>query len=641
MIIYQATKKEFINDCKQRRIADAVKKMYEKNLGKAHKSEVIAWENSLTCMANVIDTPLIDDNTTVCAEYRLPNCGSRIDFIIAGENSLGEDNVVIVELKQWTKAEVDEDKKLVNTFVGNANRYVNHPSYQAWSYAITLENYNEAIESDNIKLFPCAYLHNYTYFDGDKINDSSIYPEIKNAPIFFRDYGEKLRSFITAHVVKPDKKSIIERIDNGRIRPSKSLQDVFANILKGKDEFHLLDEQNVFFQNIMAVVNRSTILRNKQVFIIEGGPGTGKSVLAINLLAEAIKKEKTAAYVTKNAAPRNAYLSILAGDDRFEKKEYKGLFLSSGQLLSVKQNTYDVLLVDEAHRLNEKSGIFHNQGENQIKEIINASLISVFFIDEMQKISSYDIGSVAEIISWAERFGADIHQGKLLSQFRCNGSDGYMSFLDDVLDIKHDYYTFDSEDYEIRVVDDPKAMMSEIKRLNLKDNKARMLAGYCWPWLSKKDRASQDIVIPSKDFSAQWNFSNTETWAIDKDSVDQIGCIHTSQGLEFSYVGVIIGDDLRYENGRVITDYKARAKSDQSLFGLKGPCNKGNKEALKQVDFIIRNTYRTLLSRAMKGCLIYCTDIALSNYLKQKIEDNKKKVNEFYSLMVSSPKVNY
>ena len=309
--------------------------------------------------------------------------------------------------------------------------------------------------------------------------------------------------------------------------------------------------------------------------------------------------------------------------------------------MSVKQNTYDVLLVDEAHRLNEKSGIFHNQGENQIKEIINASLISVFFIDEMQKISSYDIGSVAEIISWAERFGADIHQGKLLSQFRCNGSDGYMSFLDDVLDIKHDYYTFDPEDYDIRVVDDPKAMMSEIKRLNLKDNKARMLAGYCWPWLSKKDRASQDIVIPSKDFSAQWNFSNTETWAIDKDSVDQIGCIHTSQGLEFSYVGVIIGEDLRYENGRVITDYKARAKSDQSLSGLKGPCGKGNQEALKQVDFIIRNTYRTLLSRAMKGCFVYCTDKALSNYLKQKIEDNKSKVNEFYSLMVSSPEVNY
>ena len=121
----------------------------------------------------------------------------------------------------------------------------------------------------------------------------------------------------------------------------------------------------------------------------------------------------------------------------------------------------------------------------------------------------------------------------------------------------------------------------------------------------------------------------------------QIGCIHTSQGLEFSYVGVIIGDDLRYENGRVITDYKARAKSDQSLSGLKGPCNKGNKEALKQVDFIIRNTYRTLLSRAMKGCFVYCTDKALSNYLKQKIEDNKKKVNEFYSLMVSSPEVNY
>lgn len=641
MIIYQATKKEFINDCKNRRIADAVKREYEKNIGKANKAEVIAWENSLTCMATVIDCELIDNNTTICAEYRLPNCGSRIDFIIAGQDENSNDNVVIVELKQWQRAEVDEDKKLVNTFVGGASRYVAHPSYQAWSYAVTLESYNEAIENGNIKLFPCAYLHNYTYFSGDKINDSSIYNEIDYSPIFFRDDGKELRSFITSHVVKPDKKAIIERIDNGRIRPSKSLQDVLANILKGKDEFVLLDDQKVFFQNVMAVVNRSSVLRNKQVFIIEGGPGTGKSVLAINLLAEAIKKGKTAAYVTKNAAPRNAYMTILSDDNRFKKKEIKGMFLSSGQLLSIKQNTFDVLLVDEAHRLNEKSGIFHNQGENQIKEIINASLISVFFIDEMQKISSYDIGSIAEIISWAENFNADIHQGKLKSQFRCNGSDGYLSFLDDVLEIKHDYYTFDPEDYDIKIVDNPNEMMTKIKQLNLKDNKARMLAGYCWPWVSKKDKNALDIIIPSKGFSAQWNFSSTETWAIDKDSVDQIGCIHTSQGLEFSYVGVIIGDDLRYENGRVITDYKARATTDQSLSGLKGLCNKGNKEALDKVDFIIRNTYRTLLSRAMKGCFIYCTDKALANYLKEKIDENKKKVSEFYGSIVANPEPYY
>ena len=641
MIIYQATKKEFINDCKNRRIADAVKREYEKNIGKANKAEVIAWENSLICMATVIDCDSIDDNTTVCAEYRLPNCGSRIDFIIAGQDENNNDNVVIIELKQWQKAIVDEDRKLVQTFVGGANRYVAHPSYQAWSYAVTLESYNEAIEKGNIKLFPCAYLHNYTYFKDDKINDDSIYPEINSAPLFFRDYGSKLREFITNHVVKPDKKSIIEKIDNGRIRPSKSLQDVLSSLLKGNKDFILLDDQKVFFQNIMAQVNRSTVLRNKQVFIIEGGPGTGKSVLAINLLAEAISKGKSAAYVSKNAAPRNAYMTMLSSDNRFKKKEIKGMFLSSGQLLAIKQNTFDVLLVDEAHRLNEKSGIYHNKGENQIKEIINASLISVFFIDEMQKISSYDIGSVAQIISWAEIFGADIHQGKLKSQFRCNGSDGYMSFLDDILDIKHDYYTFDPDDYDIKVVDDPNEMMTKIKQLNLKDNKARMLAGYCWPWPSKKDRNAYDIIIPSKGFSAQWNLSNTETWAIDKDSVDQIGCIHTSQGLEFNYVGVIIGDDLRYENGKVITDYKARASSDQSIFGLKGPCNKGNKEALAEVDFIIRNTYRTLLSRAMKGCYVYCTDKALSNYLKEKIEENSKRVNDFYNSLTANSEPYY
>ena len=636
MIIYSAKKKDFINDCKANKIADAVKREYEKNIGKANKNEVISWENSLKCMAAVINTEKIDDNAVVCAEYRLPNCGSRIDFIIAGQDQNGKDNVVIVELKQWSTVSIDEDKKLVNTFVGGANRLVAHPSYQAWSYAVTLENYNEAIENENISLFPCAYLHNYTYFEGDDINSLSIFPELDYSPLFFRDGESKLRSFITKYVVKPDKKAIMDRIDNGRIKPSKSLQDVLSNILKGKKEFVLLDDQIVFFQNIMALVKRSNTLREKHVFIIEGGPGTGKSVLAINLLSSALQNNKVAAYVTKNSAPRNAYTSILSSDNRFTKATIKELFLSSGQLLAVKQNTFDALFVDEAHRLNEKSGIYHNQGENQIKEIINASLISVFFIDEMQKITSYDIGSVSNILYWAERFGAEVHQGKLSSQFRCNGSDGYLSFLDDVLDLKKEYYTFDPEDYDIEVVDDPKEMMNKIKKLNLKDNKARMLAGYCWPWLSKKDKSKDDIVIEEKDFSHQWNFSNTNTWAIDENSVDQIGCIHTSQGLEFSYVGVIIGDDLRYENGKVITDYTKRASTDQSLKGLKTLCKKGDIEALKEADFIIRNTYRTLLSRAMKGCFIYCTDKALAKYLKERISDNKRKVNDFYSSLVAS-----
>ena len=200
MIIYKATRKDFIDDCRTGRIADAVKEEYEKHIGKANAAEVRSWESSLRCMASVLDTDMIDDYVTICAEYRLPNCSKRIDLIVAGTSPEGRDNVVIVELKQWEKALAEPEKKLVRTFVGGGERYVAHPSYQAWSYAVTLENYNEAVESGNIKLFPCAYLHNYTYFSGDTICDRDVYPEIDLAPLFFRDGGEKLRSFIESHV---------------------------------------------------------------------------------------------------------------------------------------------------------------------------------------------------------------------------------------------------------------------------------------------------------------------------------------------------------------------------------------------------------------------------------------------------------
>lgn len=217
-------------------------------------------------------------------------------------------------------------------------------------------------------------------------------------------------------------------------------------------------------------------------------------------------------------------------------------------------------------------------------------------------------------------------RSQLESQFRCNGSDGYLNFLDDVLEIKRKYYTFNPSDYEIVVYDDLNKMFDDIKMKNRVDDKARMLAGYCWNWISKDDHASgYDIVIDDQDFHAYWNFNDTDTWAIDEDTIDQVGCIHTSQGLEFSYVGVIIGDDLRYEDGHVITDPEKRARTDKSLDGLKNNPEKKDK--------IIRDTYKTLLSRGMKGCYVYCTDKALSQHIKNKLEENQNIYYDFAKYM--------
>lgn len=634
MIIYKSTKKAFIESAMSPygcgcNIADLVKTEFEKKIGKVNPAEYHAWQNSLRHMAFVVDTDEIADDASVCIEYRLPFQSCRIDFLIAGKDKSGQENVVIVELKQWSSVVPLPDKDLVRTVINGGERNVPHPSYQAWSYAVTLQEYNECVQKDGILLHPCSFMHNYVPWRDDPVVDNMVYREIDKAPVFTSHETMELRKFILSKVCDADDKDIVYRIDYGRLRPSKSLQDVLGRMLDKENEhneFVLIDSQKSVFEFIMSEVRH---LRNedgsKKVFIIKGGPGTGKSVLAVNLLASVIKDSKTGAYVTKNSAPRNVYKAKLAREN-FKKAYINSLFMSSGSFVTTSANAFDVLIVDEAHRLNEKSGMFA-KGENQIKEIINAARISVFFIDENQIVTAKDIGTIDGIKHFARSAGAKIYISQLESQFRCNGSDGYLDFLDDVLEISQDRsYVFKKTDYDVVVYDDLNRMFADIKRRNLVDNKARMLAGYCWNWISQKDHNSgPDIVIEDQNFSAYWNFSNTSTWAIDDDTVDQVGCIHTSQGLEFSYVGVIIGDDLRYENGHVITDPSKRARTDASLKGMK---EKG-REAEKKKDKIIRDTYKTLLSRAMKGCYIYCTDKALAEHIKQKLASSQRMYDDF------------
>lgn len=334
-----------------------------------------------------------------------------------------------------------------------------------------------------------------------------------------------------------------------------------------------------------------------------------------------------------NSAPRNVYRKKLKGSIR--KSSVDNMFKGSGIYTETENNMIDTVLVDEAHRLNEKSGMFHNMGENQVKEIIHAAKCSVFFIDESQRVTLQDIGSVGEIRKWAEEENAQVTEMELVSRFRCNGSDGYLAWLDHTLEIR-DTANFDMEDidYDIRILDSPVKMQELIiERNRTSHNRARILAGYCWNWKKEgvNDPSVHDIKIG--DFEISWNLKNTTTYAIDEDSVQEAGCIHTSQGLEFDYVGVIIGDDMRYENGRVVTDFTKRARTDQSLKGIKKLYKEDPERAEKEADEIIRNTYRTLMTRGMKGCYVYCTDQQLSAYLKKcleirKVRDNDDKGND-------------
>ncbi|MDO6447886.1 DUF2075 domain-containing protein [Oceanobacillus profundus] len=629
MIIYEATKTEFISDVTNELLVERLYQSYQEKIGRTSKSEITSWENSLQRMSNVMQDTEIPSNASVAIEFKIPNTSKRVDFLVAG-NDGNQDHVVIVELKQWSEIEIIESKDaVVSTFIGGGKRTVTHPSYQAWSYAALIRDFNENVQNKHIELNPCAYLHNYRKTENDPLTDKHYEEHLTKAPVFTKGEIIKLRNFIKKYVSKGDRNRLIYEIEHGRIRPSKSLQDSLSGMLKGNKEFIMIDEQKVFYEEAFQLAKESKNNKKKQVMVIEGGPGTGKSVMAVNLLVNLINKDLMTLYVSKNSAPREVYASKLKGTIR--KTEIDNLFKGSGSFTTSELNEFNVIIVDEAHRLNEKSGFYGNQGENQIKELIKASKFTIFFIDERQKVTLKDIGSIDLIKRYAEELDAELISGKLSSQFRCDGSDAYIAWIDDVLQIRETANAHDNGiDYDFRVYDEPHSMLREIEKLNQTNNKSRILAGYCWEWPTKqrKNTNFKDIIIPEHDFEISWNLSDS-IWAIDQESVNEAGCIHTSQGLEFDYVGVIIGSDITYRNGQVITDYNKRAKSDQSLRGIKKIAKENPERAHAIADEIIRNTYRTLLTRGQKGCFIFCVDPELNRYFQSRLNKTANYYKDF------------
>lgn len=623
MIVYSGNKTEFMTEVLEDTIAYSIRDNIRKKMNrKTGEAEFRSWVNSLEYMYKVLNDDDIPEESGIAIEYNLPNTAKRVDFLISGYDSKQLPNVVIIELKQWEKLnKVEGLDGLVETFTGGANRRVVHPSYQAWSYAEMIKDYNEYAQIADIKLWPCAYLHNYLREEDDPLDDEIYKDYLNDAPAFTKGDVRKLRAYIKEVVKEGDNNEILYEIDNGRIKPSKSLQDAIVGMLESNPEFNLIDDQKVVFERIMELSRKCENDGKKRVLIARGGPGTGKTVIAINLLARLTQEGVFAQYCSKNSAPRLVYAKKLKGHRT--KSSIDNMFKGSGSYVDAPKDAVGAILADEAHRLNEKSGLYGNQGVNQIHEIIRAARLSVFFIDESQRVTVKDIGSVDEIKYWATFNNAEVFEDELSSQFRCNGSDGYLAWLDDVLEIRETAnYNLEAPNYEFMVFDSPEEMRNRVVERNQSSNKARILAGYCWNWpkAGRSDTNTHEIKIG--DFEISWNLDGGESFAISPTSINEAGCIHTTQGLEFEYVGVIIGDDLRYEDGALVTDFKKRAKTDQSIKGLKKMKGDDPERAHRLADQIIKNTYRTLMTRGMKGCYVYATDKGLRDYLKNRVKSS-------------------
>ena len=619
MIIYNKSLKDFKTDVTFNMMQSILlKTLREKGLSGGSASEINSWNNSLHFMKDVLDDSYFVNECQFAIEYNIPQTSKRVDFMIMGNNN-DEDHVVIIELKQWARVnKIDDncDHSIMSDL--RSHEPVAHPSYQAYSYKQLILDYcNDSVSINNKTLKPCAYLHNLSEEYRPVIEDNLYHERIEEAPVFLQSDVLKLRNFIKNYIkLKANDGSLLYKIESGRLKPTKSLQDALDSMLCGNEEFHMIDEQVVAYDKIMKAIKESQNDSKKHVLIITGGPGTGKSVLAINILARCIIDLKlNASYITKNMAPRKCYANLLAKGNAKKMVNLQKAIQSPWCLPNTIYNGLDVGIFDEAHRMQKKP--YRYLGNDMLEDAIKASKVSIFFVDDDQRITINDKYDVNSIIMYAKKENAVIHKPyELTSQFRCDGSDGYISFLNNLLEIKQTANTnFEFNNLKVKVFDDPITMRDELRELNKINNKTRMIAGYCYDWNVKNKKGDWDIILPN-GFKAKWNLANDDHWAVNPNSFEEIGCIHTCQGMEFDYVGIFIGKDLYFKDGHVQTNRNAISKDDKtSGIRLKSTSN-------EEADKLIRRTYKVLLTRGIKGCYIYCEDEALRNYLKEKLNKN-------------------
>ena len=611
MIIYKNSVANFHIDVFKGAIANKLEELFlEYNIGKESRGEYRSWNNSLEVVSSTLKYSNVNEDLWVAIEYQIPLTSKRVDFLISGIDENNNETVVAIELKQWDRVEKTNLENCVKTYVDGKNDVRPHPSQQILSYCQLISNFNVSVQEDGINMVPCAFLHNYPSKNKDVLEDESYSYVVSKAPLFYKNDREALGEFVKKHVKKPANRDLFEVIDNGKLRPSKALQDSILGLLDGKEEFVMVDEQQVAYATITKLVRDNIRRGGKYTIIVRGGPGTGKSVIAIQTMAKLLSEGYACSYMTKNAAPREVF-GIKLTEGHKDKKYIAGILKSPISLeRSTKENIYPCLLVDESHRLCK------HYAHNQVEDIIRSSQINVFFIDEDQRVTTKDIGTVDLIKQYAKMYNSKVIDDPSLtlkSQFRCNGSDGYMQFLDNILGIRETPNTsLDGLDYDIRVFDSPRIMKEELEKINKVSNKARIVAGYCYEWISENVSSAYDIWLED-GFKAQWNLRGGQPFAIADTSFEQVGCIHTCQGLEFDYVGVIIGQDMRFENGRVITDQSKIAETDKTS-GIRTCKNK------ELADSLIRNTYKTLMSRGQKGCFIYCEDKVLAEHFKHLLK---------------------
>ena len=582
-------------------------------------AEKRSWENSLIEIAELfIQCGLGDVNLLV--EYQLPYSSKRIDVIALGSNPKNESpTVIVIELKQWTSASLIEgalDSLRIDSY---GNTPILHPAVQVSRYCEYLSDFNRFVSDENTSLFGIAYLHNWMDTKNQALD---LIQPTSQGMLFTGIQKSDLKDFLTARISPKFSDQITDNFLNSRIAPTKQLMQLAAEEVKNREQFRLLDEQQIAYSMVMKALRDADASNTKTAVIITGGPGTGKSVIALSLLGELSRRGKTTLHATGSKAFRNSLRKIAGA----RSPQVQKLFSYFNSFMSAERNSLDVIICDEAHRIRETSANRYTKadlrtGTPQLHELLNVARVPVFLLDSNQVVRKGETGTPDYIESEAMSMGLNVIRVDLDGQFRCGGSRLYENWLNGVLNLDHSENISWTKDpnFNVFVAESPEEIESMLKKFESEGYKSRITAGYCWTWNDPNDDGTLPKDVKIGNWSKPWNvkgdrgvggYLSGELWAIDPKGFDQIGCVYTAQGFEYDWNAVIFGPDLVWRSGEWVADRN----------GSKDPAMRGI--APEHFETLVKNTYKVLLTRGLVGTLIYSVDEETQEYFKSLLNES-------------------
>lgn len=399
----------------------------------------------------------------------------------------------------------------------------------------------------------------------------------------------------------------------------------------------------------LLVIMKNLLNNTYKNIIIEGGAGTGKTILAIFLFkllntanddfnfeefGEDELEFMEIVYELKKKYP-NPKMALVVPMSSFRstlKKVFKNIKgLNANMVIGpaeIVNDTFDIVLVDESHRLRRRVNLgayfrafdvvceklnLDKHTCNELDWIMKQSESAVYFYDENQSIKPSDVKKEDFDKLKLSNFTKTEY---LKSQFRSRGGNDYVNYVDNLLKCNHTNHgvTFNSKEYELILFDSIEDMVSEIKSRDFENGLSRLVAGYSWPWMTNKKDSKQDYDIEIEGTRLKWNSTNID-WVNSENSREEVGCIHTTQGYDLNYTGVIFGNEITYDK----TTQQIKILKE-NYYDVNGKQSITDPEELK--DFIL-NIYKTIMLRGIRGTYVYVCDKNLREYFSQFISKFK------------------